>query len=135
VRIFKLGCPAVCLIVSGSLVSAMAGDKSDTPDRDKTLAKLSQLVGGIWTSENPKFVIEFRYEWAFDHKAIRGLGVIDKGGPHETEAEAILGQDPINKNVYYLDCHGADTVFKGSVKLEGEDVVFEFATLIGKPAR
>jgi uncharacterized protein YndB with AHSA1/START domain len=135
VRIFKLIYLTGCLIASGLVVSAMAGDKSDTPDRDKTLAKLSQLVGGIWTSEDPKFVVEFRYEWAFDQKAIRGLGVIDKGGPHETQAEAILGWDPINKSVYYLDCHGADTVFNGSVKLEGEDLVFDFATLIGKPAR
>ena len=24
--------------------------------------------------------------------------------------EAILGQDPVNKTVYYLDCHGGDSV-------------------------
>jgi uncharacterized protein YndB with AHSA1/START domain len=134
-RILKLICLTGCLIMSGPIVSAIAGDNSGTTDRDKTLAKLSQLVGGTWISENPKFVVEFRYDWAFDHKAIRGLGVIDKGGPHETQAEAILGWDPINKTVYYLDCHGADTVFKGSVKLEGEDLVFDFATLIGRPAK
>jgi hypothetical protein len=106
VRVFKLIYLAGCLIVSGPIISAMAGGNSDTPDRDQTLAKLSQLVGGTWTSDNPKFVVEFRYEWAFDHKAIRGLGVIDKGGLHETQAEAMLGWDPINKTVYYLDCHG-----------------------------
>jgi uncharacterized protein YndB with AHSA1/START domain len=131
----KLICLTGCLILSGLTVSAMAGDKSDTSDRDKTFAKLSQLVGGTWTSENPKFVVEFRYEWAFDQRAIRGLGVIDKGGPHETQAEAILGWDSVNKTVYYLDCHGANTVFKGSVKLEGEDLIFDFATLIGTPAK
>ena len=134
-RILKLIYLAGCLIMIRPVVSATAVDKSDTPDRDKTMAKLSQLVGGTWTSEDPKFVVEFRYEWVFDHKAIRGLGVIDKAGPHETQAEAILGWDPINKTVYYLDCHGGSTVFNGSVKLEGEDLVFEFATLIGKPAK
>ena len=29
---------------------------------------------------------------------------------------------------------GETSVFKGTVKLEGEDVIFEFATIIGKPA-
>ena len=86
-RIFKHIYLAGYLIVSGPIVSAMAGDNSDAPNRDQTLAKLSQLLGGTWTSENPKFVVEFRYEWAFDHKAIGGLGVIDKGGPHDTQAE------------------------------------------------
>ena len=46
----------------------------------------------------------------------------------------ILGHDPVNKTVYYLDCHGGTSVFKGTVKLEGEDVIFEFATIVGKPA-
>ena len=49
--------------------------------------------------------------------------------------EAILGPDPVNKTVYYLDCHGGDNVLKGTAKLEGEDVIFEFATIIGKPAK
>ena len=65
---------------------------------------------------------------------IRGLGFTDKGGPHETPIEAILGTDPVNKTVYYLDCHGGTSVYKGTVKLEGEDLIFEFATIIGKPA-
>ena len=87
------------------------------------------------STQIPKFVVEIRYEWAFGKKAIRGLGVTGKGGPRETPIEAILGQDPVNKTVYYLDCHGGDNVFKGTVKLEGEDLVFEFATIIGKPAK
>ena len=124
-----------CLIASSLVVSASGRDRADAPERDKTMAKLSQLVGGTWINKDPKFVIEFSYEWAFDHKAIRGLGVIDKAGQHETQAEVILGWDPVNSTVYYLDCHGASTVFKGSVKLEGEDLVFEFATLIGTPAK
>ena len=49
--------------------------------------------------------------------------------------EAILGRDPVNKTVYYLDCHGGDNVFKGTVKLEGDDLIFEFATIVGKPAK
>ena len=48
-------------------------------DTDKTMAKLSQLVGGTWVNTDPKFVVELRYEWAFGKKAIRGLGVTGKG--------------------------------------------------------
>ena len=51
------------------------------------------------------------------------------------QVEAILGRDPVNKTVYYVDCHGGDTIFKGTVKLEGDDLVFEFATIVGKPAK
>src|SRR5262249_26562004 len=82
-----------------------------------------------------KFVVEARYEWAFGKTAIRGLGVIDKGGPTETHIEAILGFDPVSKTAFYLDCHGGDKVFKGTVKLDGDDAIFDFATLIGTPAK
>ena len=109
--------------------------KSQMDDANKTMSKLSQLVGGTWLNQDPRFVVENRYEWAFGKKAIRGLGFTGKGGPNETPIEAFLGLDPVNKTVYYLDCHGGDNVFKGTVKLEGEDVVFEFATIVGKPAK
>ena len=45
-RNLKLICLTGCVILSGPIVSAMAGDKSETSDRDRTFAKLSQLVGG-----------------------------------------------------------------------------------------
>ena len=99
------------------------------------MAKLSQLVGGTWVNEDPTFIIEFRYEWAFGNKAIRGLGVIGKGGPNESPGEAILGRDPVTRTVYYVDCHGGDNIFKGTVKLNGDDLIFEFATIVGKPAK
>jgi uncharacterized protein YndB with AHSA1/START domain len=129
-----------CFVVAcGPVASSRAVDqpaaKTSIEDTDKTMARLSQLVGGTWVNEDPKFIIEFRYEWAFGNKAIRGLGVIGKGGPRESPAEAILGHDPVTKTVYYVDCHGGDSVFKGTVKLEGEDLIFEFATIIGKPAK
>ena len=37
--------------------------------------------------------------------------------------------------MYYVDFHGGTSVFQGTVKLEGEDLVFEFATVVGKPAQ
>jgi len=137
-RILTLVLLSGCLNLSGPVALAMVTDdadtKTDAPASEQTLAKLSRLLGGTWINENPKFVVEFRYEWSFNHTAIRGLGIIDKGGPHETPAEVILGLDPANKTVYYLDCHGGSTIFKGSVKQEGENLNFEFATLIGTPA-
>ena len=101
----------------------------------KTFAKLSQLVGGTWVGEDRRFPVESRYEWAFGKSAIRGRGLIGQGSPYEQQIESILGLDPVKKTVYYLDFHGGTTVFQGTVKLEGEDLVFEFATVVGKPAR
>jgi len=139
VKILELTLLTWCLVVYGVVTPSLAADdptvKTAASDAETTLAKLSQLVGGTWVNEDPKFVVEFRYEWALDKKVIRGLGAIDKGGPHEQPSEAILGLDPVNKTVFYLDCHGGDTVFKGTVKPEAEDLVFEFTTIIGKPAR
>ena len=138
-KILKLSFLAWCLVVCGPARPSSAGEdpttKSGAPDADKTMARLSQLIGGTWVNVDPRFVVEFRYDWAFGKKAIRGLGVIDKGGPHETPGEAIIGWDNVNKTVYYLDCHGGNNVFKGTVKLEGDDLIFEFATIIGTPAR
>jgi uncharacterized protein YndB with AHSA1/START domain len=126
-------CAAVLPAVAGE--DPAARSKAGTADTDKTLARLSQLIGGTWVNVDPKFVVEFRYEWAFGRTAIRGLGLIDKGGPHETQVEAILGFDPVKKTVFYLDCHGGDRVFQGTVKLEGDDLVFDFATLVGAPGK
>jgi uncharacterized protein YndB with AHSA1/START domain len=138
-KMLKFAILASCVVGCGLAVSSRAADeplaRTGTEDADRTMARLSQLVGGTWVNTEPKFVVELRYEWAFGKKAIRGLGVTDKGGPRETSIEAILGPDPVNKTVYYLDCHGGENVLKGTVKLEGEDVIFEFATIIGKPAK
>jgi uncharacterized protein YndB with AHSA1/START domain len=131
------------LVACGRRSPASSGENAAAPPRpesgmaeaDKALAKLSQLVGGTWVGGDDRFVIEHRYEWAFDKTAIRGLGVIGKGGPREQYVEAILGLDAVKKAVYYVDIHGGTSVFQGTVKLEGDDLVFEFATVVGKPAR
>ena len=137
-KLLKIALPLCCLAAVCLTRPICSADeptaKTSTGDQEKTMARLAQLVGGLWVNTDPKFVVENRFEWALGNKVIRGLSVTDKGGPHETAIEAILGQDPVNKTVYYLDCHGGSSVFKGTVKLEGEDLVFEFATIVGKPA-
>lgn len=137
-KLLKITFLASCLAAGGpSLPISSANEpsgKTSTTDVKKTMAKLSNLVGGIWTNTDPKYVVENRFEWAFGKKVIRGLSISDKGGPHETAIEAFLGEDSTNNTVYYLDCHGGSSVFKGTVKLDGEDLIFEFATIIGKPA-
>jgi uncharacterized protein YndB with AHSA1/START domain len=104
-------------------------------DADKAFAKLSQLVGGTWVGEDKRFPVESRYEWAFGKSVIRGRGLIGQGSPYEQQIESILGLDAVNKTVYYLDIHGGKSVLQGTVKLEGDDLIFEFATVVGKPAR
>jgi uncharacterized protein YndB with AHSA1/START domain len=61
--------------------------------------------------------------------------VVGKGSPHESQNESILGWDPVGKSVFYVDCHGGNTVYKGTVKKEGDDVIFEFATAVGRPSK
>jgi hypothetical protein len=112
------------------------GTKASTnAENDPTLVKMASMIGGIWTNDNPKFLVEFKYDWAFGKKAVRGTGVIAKGSPQETEVEALIGWDPIRKGCYYLDVHGGSTVFQGTVKLDDDSVVFEFETLVGKAAK
>lgn len=127
-----------CLAVAGPTSQTWSADeptvKTGAANVEKTMAKLSQLVGGTWINTDPKFVVENHFEWALGKKVIRGLSFTDKGGLHETPIEAILGPDLVNNTVYYLDCHGGTSVFKGTVKSEGEDLIFEFATIIGTPA-
>jgi hypothetical protein len=95
---------AWCLAAAGLTSSASSADEPTASqgrsDIEKTMAKLSQLVGGTWKNNDPKFVAENRFEWAMGKKVIRGLGLIDKGGPHETAIESILGPDPLNNTVY-----------------------------------
>ena len=138
VRLFKTASLACCLVLGSSMSPTSSADeptaKINPGDAEKTMAKLAQLVGGTWINTDPKFIVENHFEWALGGKVIRGLNFTDKGGPHETQIEAILGQDPVNNTVYYLDFHGGTSVFKGTVNLDGEDLVFEFATIIGKPA-
>jgi uncharacterized protein YndB with AHSA1/START domain len=125
-----------CLILCGPVLSASAEDKTaPTTKLDPTLAKLAEMIGGTWTNDNPKFKVEFRYEWALNKTALRGFGVIDKGGPKETAVESTMGWDPAKKTVYYLDLHGGNTVYKGTITPDGDVLRFEFETLIGPPAQ
>ena len=113
---------------------APSSPATKTPS-DPAMAELSRLVGGTWVNSNPKFVVENRYEWAFGGTAIRGNGVVGKGSPHESQIESILGWDPVGKSVFYVDCHGGNTVYKGTVKKEDNGLLFEFATAVGPPSK
>ncbi len=124
------------LAMLGALSPARAEDKP-VPRKplDPALAKLAEMIGGVWSNDNPQFRVEFRYEWAFNQTAVRGIGVIGKGGANEAPVEATFGWDPDKKAVYYLDQHGGAQVYKGTVRLDGDNVVLEFETFIGPPAR
>jgi uncharacterized protein YndB with AHSA1/START domain len=124
------------LAMCGLVPLSSAKDKTAPAAKiDPTLAKLSEMIGGTWTNDNPKFKVEFRYEWTFNKTAVRGLGVIDKGGPNETAVESTMGWDPVKKTVYYLDLHGSSTVYKGTITPDGDLLRFDFETLIGPPAK
>src|SRR5215471_15793024 len=119
-RVFSISTLAVLAV----LAALGADDKpADRKPLDPALAKLAEMIGGVWSNENPKFRVEFRYVWAFNQTAVRGIGIIDKGGPNETSVEATFGWDPDKKAVYYLDCHGGERVYKGTALLEGKKVI------------
>jgi uncharacterized protein YndB with AHSA1/START domain len=100
---------------------------------DPVLAKLAPLVGGVWVNDNPKFVVENRFTWAFDNTVIRGRNILGKGTPGEKQGDAYIGWDSAAKNVYYVDCHGGNEVLKGKVTLNGDEVLFDFASIVGAP--
>src|SRR5262245_60593625 len=114
-----------------ALIPVLAADDKPAERKplDPALAKMAEMIGGVWSNDNPKFTVEFRYDWAFNQTAVRGIGLIDKGGPNETPVEATFGWDPDKKCVYYLDNHGSERIYKGTVRLDGDGVILEFATL------
>ena len=99
------------------------------------MAELSRLVGGAWVNDDPKFVIENRYEPAFGGAAIRGRGVVGKGSPSNPRTRRSWAGIPVGKSVFYVDCHGGNTVYRGTARKEGDDLIFEFATEVGKPSK
>ncbi|HMF10743.1 MAG TPA: SRPBCC domain-containing protein [Gemmataceae bacterium] len=124
----------VALLVA--LPSSGADDKrTERNPLEPALAKMAEMIGGVWSNDNPKFRVEFRYDWAFNRAAVRGLGIIDKGGPNETAVEATFGWDADKKTVYYLDCHGSERIYKGTARLDVDKVILEFETLVGPPAK
>jgi uncharacterized protein YndB with AHSA1/START domain len=134
--IFKPILLATLIVAHGAIVPAIAADEpAAKAGPDKVMASLSRLVGGTWVNTDPRFVVENRYEWSFGATVIRGFATIGKGSPHAQESEALIGQDPTTKSVWYVDCHGGNEIFKGTVAQEGEDLVFEFATIVGKAAK
>jgi uncharacterized protein YndB with AHSA1/START domain len=114
---------------------ASSGSAQASVKTDPVMVELSRLAGGAWCNDDPLFRIENRYEWAFGGTAIRGSGLIGKGSPTEVRTESFLGWDPVGKSVFYLDCHGGTSVYQGTVKKDGDDLIFEFATMVGQPSR
>jgi uncharacterized protein YndB with AHSA1/START domain len=127
----------IASLASLALLSEAHGKDKTTPKKplDPALTRMAGMIGGVWSNDNPKFRVEFRYDWAFNDTAVRGIGIIDQGGANETPVEATFGWDPDKKTVYYLDQHGGERVYKGTVRLDSDSVVLEFATLIGPPAK
>jgi uncharacterized protein YndB with AHSA1/START domain len=127
------------LLVCFALCSTAGAD--DTPNSkdkkplDPVMAKLAPLVGGVWTNANPNFVVENRFTWAFDGKVIQGKATLGKGSPAEQHGDAYLGWDPVAKSVYYVDIHGGNSVYKGTVNSQGDDIIFDFAGIVGAPAK
>jgi hypothetical protein len=117
------------------LSAAPAGDKPAASERDQALAKLAPLIGGVWTNGDAKFPVEFRYQWALNKTAIRGTGTIGKGTKAETPVEATVGWDPAKKSLYYLDFHGGERIFYGTITPKGDELHYEFDTLVGPAAK
>jgi hypothetical protein len=116
-----------------------AAGAAQRPVPDPALAKLATMVGGTWVNmpKDPQkpFPIEYRYELALGGGAVRAVGVIGKGTPLETCAEAFFGWDPQRQCVYYIDFHGAETVYKGTTRVVGAGMETEFEAIVGAPGQ
>ena len=127
------------LVLAGSLLCGGGSAAEGTPaaDLDPVLKKLGILVGGKWVTErkSPSGVpfAETSWTWAPDGKSLIASGIIGQGTAKPVHGTARIGWDPVAKKVYYLDNHGSETVYFGHVRLEGEELVFEFKTIVGTP--
>jgi uncharacterized protein YndB with AHSA1/START domain len=127
-----------CLVLCAAAPPVFTADTpaaKDKPALDPVMVKLADLIGGVWVNSDPKFVVENRFHWAFDNKVIRGHATLGKGNAGEKQGEAYIGWDPAAKNVYYLDCHGGDEVYKGTIKLDGDELVYDFVNVVGPPGK
>ena len=97
---------------------------------EAAIKPLGRLVGGTWKTTG-NFRREFRYEWRIPGKAIRGMGRAAIGTPQEFVMESLYGWDAAEKKVYYMDFHGADTVYKGWVEGTGSKFSGDFEGHIG----
>ena len=102
---------------------------------DPVLQKLAPLVGGVWVNDTPGFVVENRYAWAFNNTVIQGRSIIGKGSPGEAYGDSYMGYDSAAKKIYYVDVHGGDSVLKGNVAEDGDQLVFDFESVIGTPGK
>jgi hypothetical protein len=110
----------------GSAASALPAEAATT------LNKFATLIGGRWVSAfkmpDGKPVAELRFEWGPERKSIDGSGTI--AGEKVTSR---VGWDPVAQKVYYLDCHGTQTVYFGAMTLQEDAIVSDFKAIVGTP--
>jgi hypothetical protein len=121
-----------------SLVGAGGQDVAKKPETvDPAMAGLRKMIGGTWVlmpgdqaSANP-LRAEFEYKLAMGGKAVRETGVIGLGSPNPMEVEVLYGWDPQKKQVYLMNFHGHNIVYRGFVKIEGTGMGTEFEGIVG----
>lgn len=103
-----------------------------TQDAVFTLAK---GLAGNWEGKvGGNATVRFRFTVEQDGKLIVGNGsVVAKGLKKPISMRSSLGWDATAKQVYYLDQHGADTVYWGHVTESAGSLVFDFRGLSGDP--
>ncbi len=103
-------------------------------DLHPILARLELLIGGTWKSEardpSGKPFVELSYRWGSGRKTIVG-----KGAMAGMKVESVIGWDPKEEKLYYLDRHGPETVYFGHYTIHDEDITVDFRTLVGRPGQ
>ena len=127
----------LAILMAVNLTSSGPANSTDTPKMaDPALEKMAALVGGKWYFQDKNgFKVQHTYEMAMNGKAVRGNGIIAIGTPGEMQVETLYGWDPVAKSAYYIDFHGHDSVYKGTIKAEGNSLLLDFETLIGAPGK
>lgn len=115
-----------------ALAFAMAVQAPAPLEQDPAYQLAKTMVGGRWEG-----TVEQGAKVRFTFHVEPGTGLIIGDGSviidptHSMKARVSLGWDASAKQMYYLDQHGADTVYFGHVTREGDALVYDFRGLSG----
>jgi hypothetical protein len=116
------------------LLAAFALARTAPPEMlaDPAYQLAHTMVGGVWDGlVAKKLKVEFRFHVDGQTGIIVGDGALNAGSPNPMPIRCSLGWDPAAKQIYYLDQHGAGTVYFGHVTRDGNALVFDFRGLVG----
>ena len=101
------------------------------PPAEPVFEQCKKLLGTWEGTVGKSMKVQFTFKLTHGGQVLESNGVVGVGTKNPMHAHACIGWDPVAKQVYYLDQHGADTIYFGHVTREGDDLIFDFNALSG----